>query len=254
MEEQKRLKTAGVIGGLGPETTSEFYLELVFGAFEKNKLQRPPVLIWSVPLDYEIEEEFLKNASGGNAYIPYLVDAAKRLEQGGADFLVMPCNSMHIHLREIRRSVGIPVLSVIEETALFLKQKKIREVGLLATRALADSSIYQSALEEEGMRFVLPDAFEQAKLGKMISKLVLKRHDNKDREELFGIISNFESKGVKNVVLACTDLQLLIPTHPKIEIFDTMKLLANATVREILAGKPSHAYSCPACSPVTRGT
>ena len=65
------MKTVGIIGGLGPETTSEFYLEIVFGCYKKNKENRPPILIWNVPLKYEIEEDLLMKATGEERYAPY---------------------------------------------------------------------------------------------------------------------------------------------------------------------------------------
>ncbi len=228
------MKTVGIIGGLGPETTSEFYLELIFGSYKKNRENRPPVLIWNIPLKYEIEEDLLTKSKGEERYIPYLVEAAKRLENGGADFLVMPCNTLHIFIDEIRKAVKIPVLSIVEETANFLKNKKITEVGILATFSVLKRKLYEDALKKQRIKQVTPDGFEQAKIGKMISNLVLNRHDNKDREELIKIIGKFQEKNVKTVILACTDLQLLIPQHPKLQIYDTMKILADATVNEIL--------------------
>ncbi len=228
------MKTVGVIGGLGPETTAEFYLEVVFGCYKKNKVARPPMLIWNVPLRYEIEEELLNNAAGEERYVPYLVDAAKRLEKGGADFLVMPCNSLHIFIGEIRRAVKIPVLSIVEETANFLQQKGVKQVGVLATATTVQKGLYEKGLSKAGIAQVLPEGLEQAKIGKIISKLVLSRHANKDREELLKIIGGFEKKGVRHAILACTDLQLLIPDHAKMEIYDTMKIFADATVEELL--------------------
>ena len=228
------MKTVGIIGGLGPETTSEFYLEIIFGCYAKSKEARPPILIWNVPLKYQIEEDLLKKAMGEERYIPYLVDAAKRLEKGGADFLVMPCNSLHVFIEQIRKSVKIPVLSIVEETAKFLKGKKITKVGLVETPSALKRKLYERALMREGIRQVVPDGFEQAKLGRMINNIVLNRHANKERRELLGIINKFEKKGVKDVILACTDLQLLIPQHPKLRIYDTMKIFADATVDEIL--------------------
>ena len=53
------MKTVGIIGGLGPETTAEFYLDLIFSAFQLDKFARPPILIWNVPLEYKIEKEFI---------------------------------------------------------------------------------------------------------------------------------------------------------------------------------------------------
>ncbi len=228
------MKTVGVIGGLGPETTSEFYLEIVFGCYKNNKENRPPILIWNVPLKYEIEEDLLKKATGEERYLPYLIDAAKRLEKGGVDFLVMPCNSLHIFIEEIRNSVKIPVLSIVEETAKFLKKQKISKVGILATSTSLKGKLYENVLEKEDIKQVVPDGFDQAKIGKIINNIVLNRQANKDRKELLKIIDKFAKTGVRDVILACTDLQLLIPYHPKLRIYDTMKIFADATVREIL--------------------
>jgi aspartate/glutamate racemase len=77
-----------------------------------------------------------------------------------------------------------------------------------------------------GRGMKVPDPF--------ILNLVTGMQNNRDREELIQIINDFEKKNVDCVVLACTDLQLLIPQHPKLKIFDTMKILADATVEEIL--------------------
>ena len=228
------MKTAGIIGGLGPETTAEFYMELNFSCQKIDPANRPPLLIWNVPLDYKTAEDLLVSNTGQERYIPFLVDAAKRLEKGGADFLVMPCNTLHIFIEEIRSAVSIPVLSVVEETASFLAAKEIPEVGLLATSTTLDQGLYASALQQKGIAQHVPNGFEQAKIGKMISNLVLSRHDNKDREDLIRVIEGFAENGIKTVILACTDLQLLLPHHAQMEIHDTMKILADATVREIV--------------------
>ena len=136
------MKTAGIIGGLGPETTSKFYIEVIFKCFEKDKLNRPPILIWNVPLPYDIEERFITKAEGEEEYIPFLINAAKRLEAGGADFIVIPCNSVHIFIDEVKKAVSIPVLSIVEETVNFLKEKQIKEVGILATSATLQNRLY----------------------------------------------------------------------------------------------------------------
>jgi len=227
------MKTVGIIGGLGPETTAEFYLELSFYCYQKNKERRPGILIWNVPQSYKIEKEAQVEARGEDRYIPYLTKAARMLEMSGADFLVMPCNTLHIFIKDIRKSVRIPVLSIVEETVKFLKNKKITKVGILATPSIIKNKLYENVFKKEGIGQVLPDEFDQAKIGKIINNIVLNRHANKDRQELLRIIDRFEEKGVKDVVLACTDLQLLIPHH-KLNIYDTMKIFADATVDYIL--------------------
>ena len=94
--------------------------------------------------------------------------------------------------------------------------------------------MYETSFIANNIKQITPDDFQQAKIGRMIHNLVSNRHDNKDREELIKVINDFETKGIDHVVLACTDLQLLIPYHPRLKIYDTMKIFAEATVQEIL--------------------
>lgn len=227
------MKTVGVIGGVGPETTAEFYLELIFGCYQKDKVNRPPILVWNIPLAYQIEEDLITKSEGEERYIPYLVEAAQLLEKGGADFLVMPCNSLHIFIEEIRESVKIPVLSIVEETAKFLKSNKISSVGILATSTTIKRGLYEKALKTQGIEQLVPDDFQQAKIGKVINNIVLNRHANKDRQEFIKIVDSLNGR-VSDIILACTDLQLLIPSHGAVKIHDTMKIFADATVDKIL--------------------
>lgn len=228
------MKIVGVIGGVGPETTAEFYLELVFGCYKKNKEQRPPILIWNIPLEYKIEEDLLTKAEGEERYIPYLIEAAQKLEKAGADFLVMPCNSLHVFIKEIRNAAKIPVLSITEETVRFLKAKKISEVGILATSTTINRKLYESVFEENNIKQFVPDRADQTGIGKIINNIVLNKHNNKDKKEFLDIIDKFNKDSIKDIILACTDLQLLNPQRPGIKIYDTMKILADATVKEIL--------------------
>ncbi len=228
------MKTVGIIGGLGPETTSEFYLDLIFSCYAKDKTSRPPIIISSVPLPYKIEEELITKNKEPERYIPFLVEEAKKLEKAGAEFIVMPCNSLHVFIQEIREAVKVPVLSIIEETIKFLKKNNLKKVGLVSTSATIENKLYETAFKENGIEFETPDDFQQAKLGKFIHNLVIGQQNNRDREELINIINKFEEKDVDCVALACTDLQLLIPKHPTLKIFDTMKVFSDATVEKIL--------------------
>lgn len=146
----------------------------------------------------------------------------------------MPCNSLHIFIKEIRDAVKIPVLSIVEETVKFLKKNNLNKVGIVSTLATIENKLYENTFKENGIAYVTPDGFQQAKLGKFILNLVTGQRNNRNREELIQIINDFEKKDVDCVALACTDLQLLIPKHPRLKIFDTMKILADATVEEIL--------------------
>ncbi len=228
------MKTVGIIGGLGPETTSEFYLDVIFSCMKRDKSQRPGVIISSVPLPYAVEEDLILRNKGADRYIPFLISESRRLEKAGADFIVMPCNSLHVFIEEIRKSVKVPVLSIVEETVKFLKKNEFKRVGIVSTSATIRNKLYENALKENGIAYETPDGLQQEKMGKYILNLVNGQQNNRDREGLINIINGFDDKGVDCVVLACTDLQLLIPKHSSLRIFDTMKILADATVEEIL--------------------
>lgn len=228
------MKSVGIIGGLGPETTAEFYLDVVFSSYKAGKTARPAIIIASVPLPYKIEEDLIMRNEGANRYIPFLTQEAQRLEKSGADFIVMPCNSLHIFIQEIRQSVTIPVLSIVEETVKFLASNHFRKVGIVSTSATIRNKLYENAFEEAGISYETPDELQQEKMGRFIHNLVMGQQNNRDREGLMEIINDFEHKDVDCVALACTDLQLLIPKHPNLKVFDTMKILADATVSYIL--------------------
>lgn len=230
----KNMKTVGIIGGLGPKTTANFYLEVIFSCFKRNKLQRPPMLIFNVPLSFRIEKDVIVNANNENRLLPFLIEAAKRLERGGADFIVVPCNTVHVFIEQIRRSVRIPVLSIVEETGRFLAENGIKKVGVLGTSTTIKKRLYDGLLREKGINMVVPIQSDQITLGRIIIKLVTNKHKEQEKTQLLKIINTLSDKGVDTFLLACTDLQLLLSKHGKIKIFDTMEILAHATVKELL--------------------
>jgi len=229
------MKSVGVIGGVGPETTSEFYLKVIFECQKKNTVQRPSVVIASVPLLFEIERDLIVFNKGKERYIPFLVNEARRLEKAGVDFIVMPCNSLHVFINEIRDAVNIPVLSIVEETINYLKAENINNVGLISTSATIANNVYEDKLKEGNINFVTPDDLQRKQMDKIIQRLVEGHHLNSDRELIIKVIDDLVSRGVDGVALACTDLQLLLPSSDKVRVFDTMGILAQATVKNILS-------------------
>lgn len=228
------MKSVGIIGGLGPETTAEFYLDIILSCQKKCKISRPPIIISSVPLPYKLEEDAILKNEGMEGYLPFLITEAKRLERAGADFIVMPCNTLHIFIENIRDAVKVPVLSIIEETVNFFKGKNPKKIGIISTLSTLQNKLYEKAFQENNIDYETPDAIQQAKIGKIIFNLVNGKQNSKDRENLIGVIDSFKDKSADCALLACTDLQLLITEHQKLKVFDTMKILADATVREIL--------------------
>jgi aspartate racemase len=229
------MKSVGVIGGLGPETTSEFYLEVIFQCQKLNSEQRPLIVISSVPLLFEIERDLIATNTGKERYIPFLVSEAKRLEKTGVDFIVMPCNSLHVFIDEIRKAVNIPVLSIVEETINYLKKNDFNKVGLISTSATVANNVYETKFKERGISFISPDDLQRAKMDKIIQRLIDGQHLNQDRELVMAVVNELTTHNVDCVALACTDLQLLLPKSDDIPIFDTMKVLAESTVNKILS-------------------
>lgn len=224
------MKIVGIIGGLGPETTTRFYMEVVF-ACSKISGQRPQILISNVAVPLKIEREIITEAKNEKNILPFLIDAAGQLERGGADFIVIPCNTVHIFIEEIRKSVKIPVLSIIEETSIFLRKEKIKEVGLLSTTATIKNKLFGVNLKKNRIKIKTPDDLNQLKISEIINRLINNQHNEKDKREILRIINELK---VKSVVLACTDLQILNPKCDRVKIFDTMDILAKATIREQL--------------------
>lgn len=228
-----KTKTVGVIGGLGPETTAKFYLEVISKSKMVDATQRPQMAIWSVPMNLAIEDSFIKGSDESSTYTNVLTEGAKKLELIGADFLVIPCNSVHVFIDQIRQAVTIPVLSIIEETNSFLKEHNISKVGLLATSATVKSNLYGELLEKNSIQVVLPSVTEQTELDSSITRLVNNQSSEQDKQKLETIITTLANNGVQTTLLACTDLQLVAPSHPTVAIYDTMHILAESTVKKI---------------------
>ena len=229
------MKSVGVIGGLGPDTTAEFYLEVIFQSQKQNTEQRPSIVIASVPLLFEIERDLITSNKDKERYIPYLTNEAKRLEKSGVDFIVMPCNSLHVFIDEIRDSVSIPVLSIVEETVKYLKNQGLSKVGLISTSATIANSVYEKLFNVNDIEYISPNELQKAKMDKIIQRLIDGQQVNSDRNLILEIVGDLALQDVDCIALACTDLQLLLPKSEKVPIFDTMKLLAEATVKTILS-------------------
>ena len=229
----KQMKKAGIIGGLGPETTTKFYMEIVLSCSKISGI-RPKVIISNVAIPLDIEKDIITKSKNKERILPFLLASAIELEKAGADFIVIPCNTVHVFIEEIRKSVKIPVLSIIEETADFLMSQNAKSVGLLGTDVTIKEKLFNKKLNKNGINIIIPNKISQSKLGIIINNLVNNQQSEKDKEGLLKIIDILIIKQVDCVLLACTDLQLLITNHERIKVFDTMDILAKATVREIL--------------------
>lgn len=230
------MKVCGVIGGLGPDTTAKFYTEFVQRADEFGAANRPGIMLWSVPIEYSMERDSIVHGKGVEKMLPLLLDGARRLEAAGAQFLVMPCNTLHLYIGEIREAVRIPVLSIVEETAARLQEAGVSVAGILGTRMTIESGLYQEALAASGIDTVCPVVAVMEVLGEIIHRLVMGRSNEEDRR-LFGeFIDYFTETGASHILLACTDLQLLCNGCNNLQLVDTFDVLLNAALRTVFEG------------------
>ncbi|NMB62409.1 MAG: amino acid racemase [Chloroflexi bacterium] len=226
------MRTAGVVGGFGPQTTARFYERVFFACQHAAPDVKPHILISSVPLPFQIENNAILNNEGVDDYLPYLITETRRLEAAGADFIVMPCNSLHIHIDALRSGIGIPFLSIIQESADFLVSHSIQRVAVLSTAMTAYHRLYEKGLSTCGIYCITPDQDQQHLLNEIVLHLVNGRNEYHDRETLREVMRSFTDADC--ILLACTDLQLLDLDHPTLPVFDTMQILVTATVRELL--------------------
>lgn len=227
------MNTPGIIGGLGPQTTADFYLQIQQLALKENLSQRPFMMIGSVDMPYQLEEEIFLNSGDLNKCIPYLVNTINKLEKSEVDFLVMPCNTLHILEESIRKDTTTPFLHIVEETVKEIRAQDLQKVTLLSTGALKTSRLYQSSFDKAGIKYLEPNEEDQTKIDKIISRLVNNTQTSEDRK----FFNNYLEKQTdlsEAVILACTDFHILVNIDTTVKVIDTMSVLAKATFDKII--------------------
>lgn len=223
------MKTIGILGWLGPETTAKFYLEIINIFSQNNVPTRPPMLIWNTALSLDLEKNFLLTWEWILDYLPYLIEGAKNLEKGWANFIVIPCNSVHLLIEQIRKVVQIPVLSIVDETVKYLINLWIKEIWLLSTTATSKYQLYELPLLQEGIHVITINKILQSKLDLVIYNIVNKISSLDDKKIINEIVESIKMIGTKNILLACTDLQIICTNFYEFSLFDTMSILAKFT-------------------------
>lgn len=228
------MKTLGILGGLGPQTTSKIYLRVVDLVRKSGKDKYPGIVIYNLPFPFIIEREAIIQGVNSKKMLPYLIDGAKILEKAGADYGILPCNTLHKYINEIRASVNIPFLNILEETALELQKLKIRTVGILATQSTVDGKIYSSILQKTGIKVLYPTEAEQDSINNIIVKALNGETEFYDKR-IKAILNSLHKKGAEVILLACTDLQIaILKISSPIPIIDTTEILIQASVRELI--------------------
>jgi aspartate racemase len=227
-------KRIGILGGMSPESTVEYYRHITRSYTARfGDYGYPEILIYSVSfqpyVDWPEEERWDLVAQG-------LGEAARKLEAASADFIVIATNTMHLVLDEVRASVGIPVLSLLDAVAEAIQARGLTTVGLLGTRFTMEKTLYQDALARRGITVLVPGPEERAYVDRVIyEELVAGRIRNASRRGFVDIIQDLAERGAEGVILGCTEIPLLVGEQDAgLPLFDTTAIHAEAALQYAL--------------------
>ena len=220
----KNRSILGILGGLGPLSSAYFY-ELITRHTEASRDQDHIDIILSSRATTPDRTDFILGKSEDDP-LPYMVEDARLLEQYGADAIVIPCNTAHYFIQEVRRSVTVPVPSIITETAEHIKRSGRRHVCILATEGTILSGSYQNELDRLGIEWSVPDEAGQRTVTDIIYGDV-KRGGGLNPDRLFSVAEPMFDVGCDCAILGCTELSVLKRQFPEDERFvDSLEVLA----------------------------
>jgi aspartate racemase len=215
------MKTIGLIGGMSWESTITYYQ--IINEYVKNKLgglHSAKILLYSVDFA-EIEE--CQSSGDWDKSAQILGEAARSLEKGGADFIVICTNTMHKVVPQISTYVNIPILHIADATADELEKNGIDTVALLGTKYTMTQDFYKERLTARGINVMVPEGNDIETVNDVIYKeLCLGIINDESREKYRKIIKKMKDKGAKGVILGCTEIGLLIKQKDSVlPVFDT---------------------------------
>lgn len=222
------MKSVGIIGSFGPTTTAHFFEELLTRMEKINKQFRPKIILFSTPIPLKEEENLILFGQKPETIKKLILEAAVNLEKMGVDFLVLPCNTLHIFISDIQRAIKIPILDVTKLAVDTLMTNNISNVGLLSTSATINNQLFRN----NKIKITQLSKKSQLKLDQIICDVV--RGKNLGNTILNPFITELKNSGAQAVLLACTDLQLIPFNSKNIPIFDTFQILLNKTVQTLL--------------------
>lgn len=215
------MKTIGLIGGMSAESTVTYYkvinsvVNQKLGGFHSAKC-----LLYSVDFD-EIERCQMSGEWEKSGEI--LADAARRLQKGGADFLVLCTNTIHKVAHAIQSAVSIPFLHIAEATARRVKDAGIGRVCLLGTAFTMEEGFYKDVLARNGIDVIVPDADDRKTVNDVIyGELCHGVIKDESRAKFVGIINKAAALGARGAILGCTEIGLLVGDGDiTLPVFDT---------------------------------
>jgi aspartate racemase len=228
------MKTIGLIGGMSWESSLEYYR--IMNQEVKARLgglHSARILMYSV--DFQtIRDRMLADDWDGAGEL--LADAARSLERGGAEMIVIGTNTMHKVAPQVAAAVDLPLLHIADATADAVLAKGISRVGLLGTGFTMEQDFYTGRLRELGIEVEVPAKADRELVDRVIFDELCKGEvRDESREEFIRIIKGMAERGVRAVILGCTEIGLLVkPDDVPIPLFDTCHIHAAGAVDKAL--------------------
>jgi aspartate racemase len=231
------MKTLGIIGGIGPESTQEYYRLLIASYREKVRDgSYPPIFINSINLKTLVdlfEADDLPRVTG------ILKTELGKLAAAGVDFALLSANTPHIVFDDLRRQSPVPLVSIVEATCEAAKALGLSKLGLFGTRFTMQSRFYPEVFSRAGIALVVPDTGEQSIIhDKYMNELVKGVFRPETREELLGIVDRLKRReGIQGLILGGTELPLILRDDAGrgIPFLDTTRIHVEAAVKVMLS-------------------
>jgi aspartate racemase len=228
-------KTIGIIGGMGPMATYDLGMKILDNTVSTCDQDNVPLLI---DCNTRIADRTKAILCGGADPVPELKKSAKRLEEAGADAIVISCNTAHYFYDSICEDIDIPVIHMPRETAKQLAEKGVKKAGILATDGTCKAGIYGKALEEAGIEALYPSEEKQKAIMSLIYDHVKAGLMDFSDVDIEGIVSEMQQKGAEILILGCTELPIVFDSigGAALPAIDPTVALARAAVS--FAGAP----------------
>lgn len=225
------MKTIGLLGGMSFESTIDYYR--IINEEVKGKLgglNSAKIILNSLNFS-EIEK--LQVAGDWEKAGEVLSEAAKKLEIAGADFILICTNTMHILADKIKANIKIPLLHIADATGKKLVANKVKEVLLLGTKFTMEKDFYKKLLTDNyNLQVFVPEDNDKEIIHNVIyNELCLGQIKENSKKEYLRIIDKFYNQGVKDVILGCTEIAMLVKKEDvKSTLYDTTEIHAKSAV------------------------
>jgi len=230
------MKTIGMIGGMRWESSLEYYRIL-----NENVKARLGGLHSARSLMYSVdfaEIETLQHQGKWDVATDLMIDAAKRVENGHADFLIICTNTMDKMADEVQQNIKIPLLHIADATAEKIKSIGLKKIGLLGTRFTMEEDFYKGRLiKKHGLDMIIPTNDERENVHRVIyDELCNGEIKESSKLKFIEIMDHLVEDRAEGIILGCTEIGLLVKqSDSRIPLFDTTKIHAEAAVDIALA-------------------